>query len=204
MKDLLFPILLVSFLFVHCQTPQRTARQANSLPSCEWCGAMDAPTQLNWETQIAPDDEPGERIYLTGTVYQSDGKTPAAGILIYAYHTNVRGIYEKKGDETGNGLRHGYLRGWMRTDKNGRYGIQTIMPAPYPNRPEAAHVHITLSGPDLPEYWIASTLFEGDSLISEGTIDENKGKGGFSAIVRLEKNAQGVGIGRRDIQLKGN
>lgn len=203
MKNSIFFLLLLSAsLFLHCQTPQQATKQSQPLPSCQWCGAMDAPAQLSGEIQIAPDEEPGERIFLYGTMYQADGKTPASGILVYAYHTNVKGIYEKKGDETGNGRRHGYLRGWMRTDEQGRYAMHSIKPAPYPNITGPAHVHFTLSGPEMEEYWIASTLFEGDSLIKEETLVGNEGKGFFSTIVRLEKNTDGVWVGRRDIRLK--
>ncbi|MCB0644992.1 MAG: intradiol ring-cleavage dioxygenase, partial [Phaeodactylibacter sp.] len=86
------------------------------LPDCEWCGAMDAPTQLSSTLQIAGLQEPGERLLITGTVFQADGVTPAPNILLYAYHTNQAGIYAKKGNETGNGRRHGHLRGWLKTD----------------------------------------------------------------------------------------
>lgn len=34
--------------------------------------------------------EAGERLTVEGTVYR-DGKTPAAGVLLYAYHTNAGG-----------------------------------------------------------------------------------------------------------------
>ncbi len=202
MKDFLIAILLVASLSLSCQTPQKTAAKRQPLPDCEWCGAMDAPQELDWQTRIAPEDEPGEPIYISGVIYLSDSVTPAEGILVYAYHTNQKGIYDKKGDESGNGRRHGYLRSWMRSDARGRYAFRSIKPAPYPNRPEPAHVHITLSSDEIEEYWIESTLFEGDPLISETSIAEEADKGLFSAIVRLEKNEEGVWEGRRNIILK--
>lgn len=81
------------------------------LPSCEWRGADEAPDSLSWQISIAPPDEPGDSLIVTGTVYRPDGRTPAPGVILYVYHTNAQGIYPKKGDETGNGRRHGYLRG---------------------------------------------------------------------------------------------
>lgn len=158
---------------------------------------MDAPEQLDWQARIAGPEEPGEPLVLSGRVFQPDGRTPAAGILVYAYHTNTEGVYPRRGDETGNGRRHGYLRAWVRTDEQGRYRFRTVKPAPYPSRNEPAHVHMTLTGPDFDEYWIPSTLFAGDPLIRE-----QDRQGNASHILRLEKDAAGVWQGRRDVVLK--
>lgn len=87
--------------------------------TCTWCGMADAPESLSWSTQIAPAAEPGERLIVTGTVFEKDGRAPAADVRIYIYHTNSEGVYPKRGDERGNGSRHGYLRGWMQTDRHG-------------------------------------------------------------------------------------
>lgn len=171
-----------------------------SLPKCEWCGAMDAPQSLNWSTTIADETVEGEPLILSGTVYQNDDKTPAEGILIYAYHTNAEGIYEKKGDETGNGKRHGYLRGWVKTNAQGQYQFKTIKPAVYPSRSEPAHVHMTLSSDNMLEYWIKSTLFSDDPLITPKMRSDNEA-GQFAHIITLTKN-DGTWIGERNIKLK--
>ena len=107
-----------------------------------WSGMQDAPNSLSWSTQIAASTEPGERLVITGTVYQEDRTTPAADVLIYAYHTNIEGVYPKRGDELGNGKYHGYLRGWIKTDSRGRYRFETIRPAPYETHGGGpAHIH---------------------------------------------------------------
>lgn len=170
------------------------------LPQCEWCGAMDAPENLTSSFRIAPKDEPGEPLVLSGTVYMPDKITPAKGVLIYAYHTNAEGLYAKKGDETGNGLRHGALRGWVRTDEEGHYSFKTIKPVPYPSRSEPAHIHMTLSTDSIPEFWIKSTLFRGDPLIKDDS--GNKMQGSFNNIIDLKKDARGTWQGQRDILLE--
>ncbi|MTI41859.1 intradiol ring-cleavage dioxygenase [Fulvivirga lutimaris] len=198
-------LILLTFLNCTNSTESKSSgaitqvKSQEPLPKCEWCGAMDAPEELSWSTTIADENEPGERLVLNGTVFNQDG-TPAAGVLIYAYHTNLQGIYEKKGDETGNGKRHGHLRGWVRTDAQGRYQFKTIKPAAYPSRSEPAHVHFTLSAADMPEYWIKSTLFDDDPLITSGMRADND-KGKFARILSLTKN-DGVWVGERDIKLK--
>ncbi len=65
--------------------------------------------------------------------FAGDGKTPAAGIVMYVYHTDQKGIYPKKGGETGWAGRHGYIRGWIKTNAQGQYKFYTLVPASYPN-----------------------------------------------------------------------
>lgn len=174
-----------------------------ALPACEWCGAMDAPSgELPHAITIAGIDEPGERMVLRGRVFESDGETPAPGVLMYVYHTDARGIY-RTDDEglRGNGLRHGPLRGWLRTDETGRYEISTIRPGVYPSRIEAAHVHVTLTPEGGEEDWVESFFFEGDELLGEGVIRASERDGRFGAVVSLEPDADGVLMGERDLRI---
>lgn len=171
------------------------------LPACEWCGAAEAPEGLSPEMTLAGPGEPGERLVLEGTVFQPDGRTPAAGVLLYAYHTNAEGVYPQRGDETGNARRHGYLRGWLRTGEDGRYRIDTIRPAAYPGRTEAQHIHMTVQPPGGEEAWIDSVHFDDDPLLTEARRQRLENRGG-SGIVRLERGEDGVWRGRRDIVLE--
>lgn len=176
---------------------------AQPLPPCEWCGTGEAPPNLTHVMTIAGDDEPGERIILRGRVFQTDGVTPAPGVVIYAYHTDETGVYRREGGETGNARRHGVLRGWLRTDSEGRYEIRTIKPAPYPSRNGPAHVHLTLQPPNGEEFWIDSTVFAGDPLITDRQRREDARDGAFGAIVDLSPGEDGVPVGVRDIRLRG-
>jgi len=171
------------------------------LPDCEWCGAMDAPPDLTASMQIAPEEEPGVRIVLRGRVFEPGGVTPAPDVLMYAYHTDITGIYRKDGDETGNGKLHGALRGWLRTDEQGRYEIRTVKPAAYPSRSEPAHIHITFKPEGRPEQWADSFLFEGDTLISDQERSKDDGAARFGQIVALEPGPDGVLTAQRDFAL---
>ena len=138
---------LIPILFLlscsQSQTAQQSPQIKTSLPSCEWCGTNEAPENITWETTIAPANEPGERMTISGTVYNAETQSPAEGIIIYIYHTNAKGIYQKRGDETGNGQRHGYLRSWVKTNAKGDYRFHSIKPASYPNSSDPAHIHMT-------------------------------------------------------------
>lgn len=180
------------------ETPETTDPE-----SCSWCGSSEAPDNLSWRTKIAPEDEPGEKIIISGTVYLPDGKTPAEDIIIYVYHTNAEGVYPKKGDETGNGKRHGYLRSWMKTNADGKYEFETIRPAPYRTHGgEPAHIHYTITGEDYPEYWITSVWFADDSRVTDEYLKSVKRSGGFSNVVTLTKDENDISRGERNIILE--
>jgi protocatechuate 3,4-dioxygenase beta subunit len=179
----------------------RAGAQGNPpLPECEWCGAPEAPAGLTATLAMPTRGDSGERLIVEGTVYRADGKTPAAGVLLYAYQTNAGGVYAKRGNETGNGRRHGYLRGWLRTGADGKYRIETIKPGSYRTRSEPAHIHMTLQAPGEPERYIDDVVFEGDPLLTPEHRARLRQRGG-SGIVRLTQSADGTLRAIRDIYL---
>ncbi len=172
-------------------------KNANTSPAVNWCGAIDVPDNVSWKTALSKKSDKDEPMIISGTVFQPDGKTPAPNILIYFYHTDSDGFYGR-----GNGeIRHGHFRGWMLTGAKGRYEFSSIKPAPYPNRTEAAHIHMTLTGKNFKEDSIDSILFEGDKFIFAQERNMAGKKGGFNPIVQLEKGVDGILRGTRDIQL---
>ena len=176
------------------------AARAHPLPECEWCGASEAPNEVTSVTTIADKDEPGEPLVLRGTVYAPDKATAVPGVLLYVYHTNTAGIYPKRGNEAGNGRRHGYLRGWVISDENGEFEVRTIRPGTYPSRSEPAHIHMTVKEPGRAEYWIDNILFEGDPLITQKVLDRRTGRGG-PAIVTPSRDPSGRLVIHRDVIL---
>ena len=169
----------------------------NAMPAgTEARGAIEVPKDVSWKTVLSKKSDKDEALIISGTVFQSDGKTPAPNILIYFYHTDSEGYYGRKGE-----VRDGHFRGWLLTDAKGRYEISTIKPAPYPNRTEAAHIHMTLTGKDFKEDSIDSILFEGDKFITAKDRDSAGKRGGFNPILKLDKGPVGILRGVRNIQL---
>ena len=162
----------------------------------EWNGAKDAPTDVSWKTILSKDADKSEKMLISGTVFEADGKTPAPNVLIYLYHTDIEGFYGRNGEP-----KHGRYRGWMLTNAQGKYEFQTIKPAPYPENRFAAHIHTTLTTKTIKEDWIDNYLFEGDTLISPRERETAGKKGGFQPILKLEKSANGIWQATRDIQL---
>ncbi|MFZ1678409.1 MAG: hypothetical protein WBP41_12465 [Saprospiraceae bacterium] len=138
-------------------------------------------------------NQKGEKILLTGIVYQQDGKTPAPDVLLYYYHTNTDGKYLHKPEEKRSmppnelGQTHGYIRGWVKTDLGGKYYIFTVRPGTYPTNDEPAHIHITVKEPnDLKEYYIDDFVFDDDKLLTSSKRQkmENRGGGGILRLVQ--------------------
>lgn len=165
--------------------------------SAEGMGAIDAPANISWKTVLSTDADKGEKMIVSGTIFEPDGKTPAPNVLIYLYHTDIYGYYGRKSGEH----KHGRYRGWMLTNAQGKYEFQTIKPAPYPENRFAAHIHTTLTTKTMKEDWIDNYLFEGDTLISARERETAGKKGGFNPILKLEKNTNGIWTAQRDIQL---
>lgn len=167
------------------------------------CCFVGMPDSLTSEVKIAGKDEPGERLFLRGRVFKADGKTPYPNVIIYAYHTDAKGIYSKKGDETGIRRWHGRLHGWCRTDSAGWFSIHTIRPASYPNSRNAAHIHHVVQEPDGSEpYYINDTVFEGDPFVDDKYRENEKRGGESSGIVKVQKQSDGTWEGKRFITLK--
>ena len=153
-KPLLQLIVIAALMSIWTHASAAEQRQVVSgdesivgLP-CEGCEAVfqGLPAQLSSSSEIAPQDEPGERMILRGIVRDQRNR-PQANIVIYAYQTNQAGVYPRDQNLVGAAARHGRLRAWLRTDANGRYHFQTIRPGSYPNQNIAEHIHCTLSSP---------------------------------------------------------
>jgi protocatechuate 3,4-dioxygenase beta subunit len=168
---------------------------------CEGCEAVfeGLTANLASEARIAPTEEPGEPMVIDGTVFDAAGK-PAPGVIVYAYHTDARGIYPPGNGQTGAARRHGRLRGWARSDASGNYRFLTIRPASYPSRTVPAHVHMHVIEPGRGTYWIDDIHFADDPLLDEGRRGDRTARGGPGTVVAT-KDERGTWKIRRDIHL---
>ncbi|MEZ4904290.1 MAG: intradiol ring-cleavage dioxygenase [Spirosomataceae bacterium] len=127
--------------------------------------------------------EKGQKLLITGTVYKIDGTTPAPDVIIYYWHTDAQGHYSPKGKMNEKAKRHGHIRGWVKTDKKGKYTIYTLRPAPYPDEQLPAHVHISIKEPSIKdEYYIDELVFDDDKLLiasQKKYPPENRGGSGI-------------------------
>lgn len=173
------------------------------LYACEGCEAVyERPAdRLSWQARIAGADEPGERLIVTGTVRAADGKTPQPGIVIYMHQTNAAGLYANGSNESEWSRRNGRLRGWVRTDQDGRYRFDTIKPAPYPDGTMPAHIHLMVLEPGKRPYYVDDVVFAGEFRVDDRYRAAQELRGG-SGIVNLERDGTGTLLARRDIVLE--
>ncbi len=78
----------------------------------------------------------GERVILAGRVLGADCK-PVAGALLDFWQADEKGEYDN------SGFRY---RGKVAADADGRYRMETILPAEYPGRPRHLHVKVQRPG----------------------------------------------------------
>jgi protocatechuate 3,4-dioxygenase, beta subunit len=133
---------------------------------------------------------------------------PLPKMLSYIYHTNQKGIYPSIGNDPDNnrdgwGKRHGYIRGWIKTDANGFYQFYTLRPGTYPSRSDPAHIHITIKEPGLNEYYIDDFQFDDDPLLTTAKRQKQKNRGGDGILI-LVRQPNGIMQGTRHIILGKN
>lgn len=105
------------------------------------------PASLSTTARIAPTSEPGDPLIVSGRLLNVDG-SPAADAIVFAYHTDKGGLYDKPE----NGPHSWRLRGWVKTAADGSFTFETIRPGSYPNSNNPPHVHFTAFLPNGDRY----------------------------------------------------
>ena len=205
-----FLLLLLLFSLTGCT--QSTSPVIKAVASkhvggrCEGCEAIyenKIPFEALNEADTLPTfGEEGPKLIVAGTVYQSDGRTPAPDVVLYVYHTDQQGKYRVIGEEKGWGLRHGSIRGWIKTNDKGHYRFYTIKPASYSKTGPPAHIHVTVKEPALNEYWIDDFHFDDDPFLTADLRSRQQNRAG-NGIIKL-KEINGILYGLRDIYLGKN
>ena len=183
-------ILICSFLLSKCVKSQNEQVSQIVGGPCEGCEAI---YEYADKTLTSIDTLPGfnelkTNIKISGTVLLNDGKTPAKDVILYFYHTNDEGIYPSKPNSRGWERRHGYLRGWVKTDGNGTYTIYTSRPASYPNSAAPKHIHVTVKEPDKNEYYIDDFFFADDPNLTPDIKNRKSPRGG-SGVISLNNDS---------------
>ncbi len=204
-------IVLVPLVLVACSERAEPAGVPKSVSSvvtasepvvglpCEGCEEVFAglPDELVPESRLAPSDEPGEPMELTGIVRTQDAM-PAAGIIVYAYQTDAQGLYPPD-----PASRHGRLRAWCRTDEQGRYTFRTIRPGAYPGRTEPEHIHLHIIEQGRCTYYIDDVVFEDDPKLTTEMRTRARNRAG-SGLTAPERGDDAIWRVTRDITLGEN
>jgi protocatechuate 3,4-dioxygenase beta subunit len=150
------------------------------------------PDTLAMRARIAPASEPGTPLVIHGRVFDTAGRAPVPGAIVFAYQTDRGGLYDAPGS-TPHSWR---LRGWARTDAEGRFVFETIRPGAYPGAKIPAHVHFNLFMPNGERYHAGELQFADDELVppSELAASQRQGEFGHVRPVRTAGGAQHVDL----------
>lgn len=152
----------------------------------------DAPSTI---TLVAA-GEPGAPLRVTGQVFLPDGETPAAGIVLYVYQTDLTGRYNRLPMQAPR------LRGWMKTDAEGQYEYRTVRPASYPASSIAQHIHTQLWGDGVPAQWGKDLNFADDPFVSAPDKTRSTGAGRFGWVCEARVDEAGVTHCVHNLRLK--
>jgi protocatechuate 3,4-dioxygenase beta subunit len=186
MHRLFRPIRLVTILLIAITTSVCSAQSPKP-----------AEPQGAWKITVAQETEPGERLVVSGTVFDSAG-APLAGASVYVYHTDINGHYSGETTNSSNPR----LNGTMRTNAQGRYEFETIKPGPYPSARVPAHIHFVVNAPGHKQK-IFEIVFEGDGFINDEIRNDAKNEDGMFSIRALQKDKDGKLRCVQDIKLRG-
>lgn len=200
MKTLHIILSLCFSAFVACSQNKPTTNSKNKQVAtdikvggnCEGCEAIyesPVPFEALGHTDTLPGfKEQGPKIEISGTIFQQDGRTPAPGIILYLYHTDQDGKYSGGSNESEWSKRHGYIRGWLKTDSNGFYKFYTLVPASYPNTTILKHIHPTIKEPGKTAYWIDDFVFDDDPFLTEKERNKRHPVAGSGVLVTRKED----------------
>ena len=137
-----------------------------------------------------------QKLKITGTIYENDGKTPAKNVMLFIHHTDENGNFELKRQ---NKKRYVHHRGWVKTDADGKYTFYTFVPGKYMYSYELKQILPIVKEPNKPEYKIETFLFDDDPQLT-GKCRTKVEKTNPNRILKLDKK-EGLFIAKRDIIL---
>jgi protocatechuate 3,4-dioxygenase beta subunit len=117
----------------------------------------------------------GERIVVSGHVYDSEGK-PLRDTLVEVWQANAAGRYLHMSDQWPAPLDPNFSgAGRCVTDEHGAYRFTTIKPGPYPwgnhhNAWRPAHIHFSLLGRAFAQRLVTQMYFPGDPFFAYDPI----------------------------------
>jgi catechol 1,2-dioxygenase len=130
---------------------------------------------------IVSDDTEGERVHITGRVYDLTTRAPIGGAVLDVWQAATNGFYENQDPKQPDYN----LRGRFQTDNDGSFTLVALVPTPYPvpldgpvgellrlakRQPyRPAHIHFIVSAPNY-ETLITQVFRSGDPIIDEDPV----------------------------------
>jgi protocatechuate 3,4-dioxygenase, beta subunit len=154
---------------------------------CDGCELMyiGMPNNIQSVDTSSAWNEEGQRLLVTGKILKLEGLTPAPNVIVYYWQTDNNGYYSPANGSNKKAEKHGHVRGWVKSDKQGNYSIYTIRPVPYPNRDIPAHIHLSIKEPNIDdEYYTDGLVFDDDVKLTSDKRKKFENRGG-SGVLRV-------------------
>lgn len=168
-----------SFLTLSAQEP------ANDNPIYDY-----AEQQLSNTDTIPGFETKANKLKITGTIYQSDGVTPAKDVILFIEQADDKGDYQIK---TKNNGRYMYHRGWVKTNADGHYTLYTFVPGAatdpvtFPRRKGLKKIYPVIIEEGKAEYNADAFLFDDDPLLTKTCRKRLKRKGVDSILTPVKQ-----------------
>ena len=138
------------------------------------------------------------KLKITGTIYKSDGITPAKDVILYIEQADEYGNFDLREKEN---KRYIYNRASVKTDANGNYTLYTYVPGNDRRYHQLQQIFPVIKEPSKSEYEIASFLFDEDPLLTKLCRKRMTKKGDPSRILKLKKE-NNLLVTKKDIILE--
>jgi protocatechuate 3,4-dioxygenase beta subunit len=156
--------------------------------------------QLSAIDSIPDFESKKQPLKITGTIYKSDGVTPAEGIILYIEQADEDGDFDLRKH---NDKRYAHHRGWIKTDANGRYTFYTFVPGNDRRYNQLSQLFPAIKEPSKPSYNLESFLFDNDPMLTKLCRKKIAKKGDATRILKpIQKD--GLLIVEKNIVLSSN
>ncbi len=147
--------------------------------------------------QLAKSTEPGQRLIISGRIFNLSCSEYIPDTIVDVWHADDAGTYDNEGYK---------LRGYTKSNAQGFYLFETILPGKYLNGSDfrPSHIHIKIKPPEFP-LLTTQIYFEGDEKIA-GDAAASITSGEYDAtnrIITLTENEENILEGQFDIAIDG-
>ena len=129
------------------------------------------------------------KLKISGTIFESDGVTPAKNVILFIEQADDNGDYNIK---TKDDKRYMHHRGWVKTNADGQYTFYTFVPGAaidpitFPRRKGLKKIYPIIKESGKSEYNLDALLFDNDRLLTKTCRKRLKRKG-IDSILKPEK-----------------
>ena len=146
------------------------------------------------DVQLAPPDEPGQKLVVTGVLIRAEDRTPIPGHRFRIYQADTTGDYRAKNPADERTAR---LGADVTTDTGGRFTVRTILPGVYGTPPGDPHLHLEVSGAEPPMHVVYFDGFVQKSTVRwEKTTEQ-------AHIIAVTRDGDGAIAGHLTLPVRG-